>query len=163
MAHILVAAAIAFMGVQVLVSEPALEEFLATAYAPVHTTDQIPDSVLRPLLDRFEEQISHLEDPSFSATLADPGEKFYSGCIVGDPEVPRRRLVLAGESGSSWFVIYEHGGVGFHYHFVLLRAEGKRAKIEFASRFTQDVRTIRDVKTIVAGGELDNETEDGYW
>jgi hypothetical protein len=155
--------AVALVGAPAFALEPVLEEFLVNAYTPVQTKKQIPASVLRPLLDRFAEEIAHRDDASFSAKLADTGEEFYSGCVVGDPEVPTRRLVLAGKSGSSWFVIYEHGGVGFHYHFVLLRAEGDRKTIEFASRFTQDVSTIGDVRKIVAEGELDNETEDGYW
>ena len=47
--------------------------------------------------------------------IAGPGEAFNSTDVVSD-DTPNRRFLRGVRSGNSWFVWYEHGGVGLHRH-----------------------------------------------
>lgn len=47
--------------------------------------------------------------------MANPDDKFEVGDVIRDPSLPRKRLVLAGVSGSKCFVHYVQGGRGVSY------------------------------------------------
>jgi hypothetical protein len=47
--------------------------------------------------------------------IADTGQPFEAYDSITDPSLPRRRLVLAGQSGLKWFVWIDHGGFDRHY------------------------------------------------
>jgi len=46
--------------------------------------------------------------------IADPGQPFEAYDDITDPDLPRRRMVLAGHSGVKWFVWIDHGGFARH-------------------------------------------------
>jgi hypothetical protein len=77
---------------------------------------QIPRAVLEALQSRFHGD----------SRLADRDEPFDATDLASGR--PRRRFVLAGRSGSEWFLAYEHGGRGHHLDLVVfdLRAGSPR-------------------------------------
>ena len=67
----------------------------------------------------FVSRISDLPDPIQSLVarggkVADPGQDFEPSDDMGNPGLPRRRMVLAGHSGGKWFVWIDHGGFDRH-------------------------------------------------
>ncbi len=55
--------------------------------------------------------------------LANPGQKYQVTDVILEPGLPRRRLVFGGEGAKSWFIYYEHGGIGRGYAVVVFRKE----------------------------------------
>jgi hypothetical protein len=89
-------------------------------WATVRKLRQIPESVLNLLL-------SHSDD---NRRLVDQSEP-YNATDIGS-SLPSRRLVLAGNRGTEWFVAYEHGGRGHHLDLVVLDVRGTDVKSMFS-------------------------------
>jgi hypothetical protein len=61
--------------------------------------------------------------------IADIGESFRSTDVVVIESLPTRRLVRAGYSGTTWFIHYEHGGLGYHEHLATFESHDQVAKL----------------------------------
>lgn len=46
--------------------------------------------------------------------IADPDQPFEASDEIADPDLPTRRLMLAGRSRNGWFVWIDHGGYARH-------------------------------------------------
>ena len=46
---------------------------------------------------------------------------------------PSRRLVLAAYAGDTWFIHYEHGGIGLHSHLVALTRSGSSWRVAYSA------------------------------
>ena len=58
--------------------------------------------------------------------FAEPDER-WSATDVGDGvSPPSRRFLSAGNSGTLWFVRYEHGGIGVHEHMMVFDSISSR-------------------------------------
>ncbi len=79
-----------------------IEEFLSGDFAIVNRVELLPKPV----------RLAFTEANGSRLTMADPGEKFQATDVVMNPQLPRRRLILAGVSGEKTFVQYERGGIG---------------------------------------------------
>ena len=159
--------------------EGVLSTFLHTEFQPLHSFDDLPESIQEYLgrrTERFTGEYSGL------GGIADPGQPFNRTDDI-EQHVPFRRMVLAGVGAGLTYICYEHGGFGYHHHLAIFR-EGE-ADLLFASRFNAPIRTrwplpwraepfsspaVRDVqelKRIVQCGAVANETEEiesaEYW
>jgi hypothetical protein len=65
--------------------------------------------------------------------IADRGAPFRSTDVVGRGDPAPRRLVLAAASGDTWFIHYEHGGIGLHSHLVALARSGSSWRIIYSA------------------------------
>ncbi|WP_255605924.1 hypothetical protein [Mycolicibacterium xanthum] len=80
--------------------------------------------------------------------LADVGVPFNSTDAVRDPSLPFRRLIRAGHRDDTWFVWYEHGGVGYFWQAVVARVD------DDAVVTVANAGTISDVLCEVTDGAL---------
>jgi hypothetical protein len=102
--------------------------------------------------------------------LADRGEPFDATCIVAGH--PSRRLVLAGYTGSRWFIAYEVGGRAHHIVLVTFEmtetaptitmlARGSPGEHDDERGWQLNLEEIRDA--LLSGSlRLDDTSEDYY-
>ena len=50
--------------------------------------------------------------------ISNRGEPFNATDVVVDSR-PQRRFVLAGNASNIWFILYEHGGIGYHHNLMV--------------------------------------------
>ena len=99
----------------------AAEEALPEPVAPlsrehltlVHTVDAIDRDILSMLNKQFHGV----------RRLANPKERYEATDQISDASLPSRRLILAGLAPNCSFVAYEHGGRGYHLHFIVFRRD----------------------------------------
>jgi hypothetical protein len=111
--------------------------------------------------------ISHFKDDN---RIANVNESFNATDVVN--RMPTRRLVLAGYSGSRWFVLYEHGGRGLHLVLVVLDTKTQPPQMVLLARGEAGTRSfIRgwqvskdDIGTALINGKLhiDNPSDPYY-
>jgi hypothetical protein len=100
--------------------------------------------VLDPLMSGDVRVATHLREIDGSALaalehqfrdehrIADHGAPFQSTDVVMPGRPPWRRLIIAAVSGETWFVHYEHGGIGLHSHLVALTRSGRSWRVAFS-------------------------------
>ena len=94
--------------------------------------------------------------------LADRGAEFSAGdAMLPGYNPPSRRLVLAVELPDTWFVHYEHGGVGRHSHLVAFVRSGRGWRLDYAGVAFYEYRTLEKLRAAIrshrfrgAGDEL---------
>ena len=64
--------------------------------------------------------------------------------ILGDSNPPVRRFVIAGETRSRSFVVYEHGGIARHQHLLAFEKSADAPKL-VANVFLPEVQSVHDV------------------
>ena len=64
-----------------------------------------------------------------AARIADHGGAFNPTDVQAGEDVPRVRLVLAGQSGSRWFVCLEVGGVAHALYFTMFEVANESARL----------------------------------
>jgi hypothetical protein len=64
-----------------------------------------------------------------AARIADHGGAFNPTDVQAAEDVPRVRLVLAGHSGSRWFVCLEVGGVAHALYFTMFDVANESARL----------------------------------
>jgi hypothetical protein len=88
---------------------PEASAFLATDYRPIASMEALPP----PLAAGLRAELR-------GGAMADRRQPYQSTDVVtGHPPLPSRRFVAAGVADDRWFVAYEHGGRGHHYHLLL--------------------------------------------
>jgi hypothetical protein len=75
---------------------------LKTPVQEVHSVSELPPELLQLL-----------------PPIADIGAPFNATDAVTDANLPFRRLIRAGSQGNTWFVWYEHGGLGYSWQVVV--------------------------------------------
>ena len=63
--------------------------------------------------------------------------------IIGDSNPPVRRFVIAGETRSRSFVVYEHGGIARHQHLLAFEKSAAAPKL-VANVFLPEVQSVRE-------------------
>ena len=84
------------------VPDDRVRRFLDGDFALIKNVVSLPTPILK----------AYTEVGGSRPVLADPGKRFEATDFIVDNSLPRKRLILAGVSGSKCFVQYEQGGLG---------------------------------------------------
>jgi hypothetical protein len=85
--------------------------------------------------------------------IAEPEAEFQVTDVVGNPELPIRRLVAAGCSTDHCLVYYERGGIAHTWQVALFHWTPAATRFEWGSAAPGGLATIDDVlKAILSGG-----------
>lgn len=84
-------------------------------------SQRISENNVRKLPKIIFEEI-HLQTGS-KIRIANPHSKFNATGIVLYRNKPDRRLLFCVHDENSWILAYEHGGLGYHHHFIYVRME----------------------------------------
>ena len=146
-------------------------KFLGTQFERINSFDSLPEPIKTHWLKRFDPGMEAYIKPG----MAEPGEPFNVTDVV-HANLPMHRLKFGGASSDMWFVYYEHGGIGFHYHLVIYQSEDGNYDLVFHGIFTLAFRNgkwqpepsvIEDLKEWLGRGEIENELEfadsPGFW
>jgi hypothetical protein len=86
--------------------------------------------------------------------IAEPGAEFQATDVVGDPELPRRRLVAAGCSTDHCLVYYERGGAERSWRVVLFYWTPGETRFEWGGDARSGLATIDGVRSAVLAGTV---------
>lgn len=135
---------------------PLAQGLLDSDYRIVHRVADLP----APLIEALSSRLRTIP------LMADPGGRFNETDVI-DSSLPMRRLVFAGLSEKQAFVHYEHGGRAFHTHLAVFELQGGQESVVFAGRFHLAAENLDQLRSFVAQGEIQDETEiadaHGYW
>ena len=118
----------------------------ARSYTLIDSLSDLPVPVLEAML--------HLCN---GCEIADIGDNFRSTDIVITGSLPTRRLVRAGRSGSTWFVHYEHGGIGYHEHSAIFEVNGESVVFSGGSIFNTENGVISHIYSSCSPAQTDCE------
>ena len=83
------------------------------------TAPQCPIRYATTLVSRFADLPDKIRsDILKDGKIADPDQPFEPYDSISDPDLPFRRLVMAGQSGVRWFVWIDHGGFNRHFDVI---------------------------------------------
>lgn len=104
----------------------------------------------------------------FEEPMADVGEPFQAtDAFLGDSPPPTRRFVIAGvltRSPIVWVLCYEHGGIGYHYHIVMLTVEAGVASVLTGEQWIPKRGTEVTLKSVVEALQNEpNQFDDHHW
>ena len=86
--------------------------------------------------------------------IAEPGAEFQVTDVVGDPNLPTRRLVAAGCSTDHCLVYYERGGVAPTWQVALFHWTPAATRFEWGGTAPGGLATIDDVRNAVLSGAI---------
>jgi hypothetical protein len=89
--------------------------------------------------------------------LADRDAPFQEGDVVTQHGLPWRRLILAAASGDTWFIHYEHGGIGLHSHLVALARSGNSWRVVFSGTDFYPYDTLPKLRDAIRSGKFREE------
>lgn len=93
----------------------------------------------------------------FKKPLSPVGGVFNDSGFTTPDNAPTRRLIKLGHDADLYYVWYEHGGVSYHQHFVLVRAQQGKVDLVYAVR-PASASSIENIKKRIAKGRLREET-----
>jgi hypothetical protein len=93
--------------------------------------------------------------------IAEPGAEFQVTGVIGDAELPIRRLVAAGCSIDHCLVYYERGGSVRTWQVALFHWTPKATRFEFGGTAPGRLATIDDVRNAVLSGAI--KSPNGVW
>jgi hypothetical protein len=94
---------------------------------------------------------------------ADPNKQFQETDVRTTRRLPSRRLVLAVSCEDSWFVHYEHGGIGISYQVMIFRP-GSNGVLQFqwgGSGFYR-AKSIDELRLAISSGKFADDLK-FYW
>lgn len=86
--------------------------------------------------------------------IADPGAEFQATDVITKPNLPTRRLALAGCSPDHCLVYYEHGGFAHTWHVALLHWTPQATRLEWGGTAPNTFATLEDVRAAVLSGTI---------
>jgi hypothetical protein len=87
--------------------------------------------------------------------IAEPGEKFQVTDVIGNSELPIRRLVAAGCSPDyHCLVYYERGGIAHTWQVALFHWTPDATRFEWGGTAPAGLKTIDDVRNAVVSGAI---------
>jgi hypothetical protein len=87
--------------------------------------------------------------------IAEPGEKFQVTDVIGNSELPIRRLVAAGCSPDyHCLVYYERGGIAHTWQVALFQWTPDATRFEWGGTAPAGLKTIDDVRNAVVSGAI---------
>jgi hypothetical protein len=86
--------------------------------------------------------------------IAEPEAEFQVTDVVGNPQLPIRRLVAAGCSTDHCLVYYERGGIAHTWHVALFHWTPAATRFEWGGTAPGGLATIDDVRNAVLSGAI---------
>jgi hypothetical protein len=86
--------------------------------------------------------------------LAEPGAEFQVTDVIFKPNLPIRRLILAGCSNDHCLVYYERGGIAHTFSVVLFRIDKGAAQFEWGGIAPRDVQSLDELKALMVDGKI---------
>jgi hypothetical protein len=93
--------------------------------------------------------------------LANPGAEFQATDVVMKPNLPIRRLILAGCSADHCLVYYERGGIAHTRYVMLFQWRNTGSPFEWGGSAPAGLANLEEVKSAVLSGAVRGQTE--YW
>jgi hypothetical protein len=93
--------------------------------------------------------------------LAEPGAEFQVTDEIMKPNLPVRRLILAGCSADHCLVYYERGGIAHTWYVVVFQSTKTGAKFEWGGSAPSGLANLDELKRAVVSKEVRGET--AYW
>ena len=103
------------------------------------TVSSIPNEIRKAIKSKYHSR----------TTLASPEENFQSTDVVGKKRLKERRLALWAKCGDDFYLVYEHGGYGYHKHAIVVTKSGKDFIVVKNIAVGKAVKTIDEVKEAV--------------
>lgn len=134
---------------------PAVRAHLrAETLAPIAHVSDLPPRVREALAALFK---------SPTLAMADPGAEFQAGDAISNPNLPGRRLVLAGCSKEHCLLQYERGGYAHTYHVVLIAVSEKESTVLGGGSTKAAAHDLAELKSLVIQGGATTKASDAYW
>ena len=92
--------------------------------------------------------------------MAEPGAEFQVTDVITKPNLPIRRLILAGCSADHCIIYYERGGIAHTHTVVLLKTKGA-VRFDWGGAAPRDLADLAQLKEAALGGTIRGGTE--YW
>lgn len=86
--------------------------------------------------------------------IAEPGDAFRATDVIREPNLPARRLVLAGCSIDRCLVYYERGGRAHTWHVTLFHWTPAATRFEWGGIAPGGLRTLDDLRKAVLSGAI---------
>ncbi len=93
--------------------------------------------------------------------LAGPGEEFQVTDVIVKPNLPIRRLIVAGCATDHCLVYYERGGIAHTRYVVLFQTTKSEARFEWGGAAPDGLADPDEVKSAVLSGAVIGQTK--YW
>lgn len=117
-----------------------VELFTNSSISEVKSFRDLPRAVQDSMLEEARKRMP--ESPSFSdatrqtlkvqhSRIADIGQPWSGGCSIGESELPRTSLQMAGHVDDIWFSVAITGGIAAFYHFHFFCMEQEKIVQEF--------------------------------
>lgn len=88
--------------------------------------------------------------------IADPGERYEATDVIDDPDLPRRRLIIAGVALDRAFIHYEEGGIAHFYRVELFRLEPPDRAVGLWSGYRGPTKSLEEMKKLVSEEDRDS-------
>lgn len=89
---------------------------------------------------------------SYTLEIAEPGEPFQVGDVIGDRPLPIRRLIAAGCSTDHCLVHYERGGIAHTWHVALFHWTPTATRLEWGGVAPRGFPSIGELRNAVLAG-----------
>jgi hypothetical protein len=93
--------------------------------------------------------------------IAEPGAEFQVTDVIVKPNLPVRRLVVAGCSTDHCFVYYERGGIAHTWQVALFHWTPAATRFEFGGIAPRGLASIDDVRNAMLSGAIKGPNK--YW
>ena len=85
--------------------------------------------------------------------IANRGGPFNPTDVEMGDHLPDRRFVLAGNSSTIWFILYEVGGIGYHHNLVIFSKDKKWSIVGSVTGFLKN-NTFDSLKHAIDAGDF---------
>ncbi len=122
------------------------QHLLNDSFTVVKTVHEIPAPVYALLFQHVSNDLDG---------MADPGEKWQEGDVVGPKMLPFRRLILAANSAGYSVIYDEHGGFGYYQQVSLYRLTKGLAKLLWQTTVDTGSRTLtfEQLRALIRSGK----------
>lgn len=124
------------------------QHILDAQFKVISTTDGIPPNIRKAFCEITRQQ---------SFAMANPGQNYQVGDVIFDRSLPRRRLVIAGESDNKFFIHYERGDRGVTHFVAVFKVDSSGgAQLLWGGAVANRARTLEQLRKMLAVGQFSN-------
>ena len=134
-------------------ANPPLRKFLPSTnqYAKRLLTDKF---ILVDDLQKVDPDVLRIFHGKVAARdIANRGERFNPTDVETGPHLPSRRFVFSGSNPTMCFILYEVGGIGYHYNLIVFSKDGKWSLVAAVAGFLKD-DSFQSLKESVSEGKF---------
>ncbi len=128
------------------------EQLRASKFVAVTSVAGLPQSARLGLAELFR---------SPQLDMADPGAEFQVTDVITKPNLPARRLAVAGCSSQHCIVYYERGGIAHTWSVVILQIQASPAAFVWGGSAPRGLADLAALEQALLGGRVEART--GYW